>query len=184
MKFTGIFITASIALFFSCKSKDKMDTNFKAEKVSRTATYNVNADIDTIFPLYGAFEERKWADGWAPRLIYPATETIEEGTTFKTDGHGHGEMEFLWRISKYDPQNYLIQYLVSTENRYWTITVKCKALSDTSTSTTVTYSYIGLNDLGNEINKHAIDKMYSKNLEDWKEAIDYFLKNGKVLKEN
>ena len=161
-----------------------MDSNFKAEKVSKTATINANANIDKIFPLFGAFEERKWADGWAPTLIYPSTEIMEEGTTFKTQGHGHDETEFLWRVSKYDPQNYLVQYLVSTENRYWTITVKCQAVSDSSTSATVTYTYIGLNSLGNEINKHALDKMYSKNLKDWEEAINYFITTGKVLKEN
>ena len=96
---------------------------------------------------------------------------MEEGTTFKTQRNRHDETEFLWRVSKYDPQNYLVQYLVSTENRYWTITVKCRAVSDSSTSATVTYTYIGLNSLGNEINKHALDKMY-------------FITTGKVLKEN
>ncbi|MBK7360406.1 MAG: hypothetical protein IPI96_14405 [Saprospiraceae bacterium] len=56
-------------------------------------------------------------------------EIIEEGTTFKTDGHGHGEKEFIWRVSKYDQENFLIQYLVSSENRYWTITINCETNS-------------------------------------------------------
>ncbi|MBI1767734.1 MAG: hypothetical protein HYR67_05115, partial [Bacteroidetes bacterium] len=102
------------------------DKNFTAQRISKTATINVNGDVRIIFPLFGAFEERKWADGWSPTLIYPATEIMAEGTTFKTSGHGHGhinnEAEFLWRVSKFEPEKYLVQYLVSTENRYWTIT--------------------------------------------------------------
>ena len=62
------------------------NTNFKSERVSKTATIVLNRNISTVFPLFGAFEERKWAKGWDPILIYPDTEIIEEGTTFKTEG--------------------------------------------------------------------------------------------------
>lgn len=48
-----------------------MNNNFIAEKVTKTATFNLNAGVDKIFPLFGAFEERKWTDGWTPTLIYP-----------------------------------------------------------------------------------------------------------------
>ena len=108
------------------------------------------------------------------------TEATVEGTSFKTDGHGN-EKEFLWRVSKYDPEKYIIQYLVSTENRYWTITVKCNQSTDNKTLAEITYTFIGLNDLDNKINKQALDKMYLQNLKDWEEAINYFLDNGKLM---
>ena len=130
--------------------------------------------------MFGAFEERKWANGWNPILVYPATETVEEGTTFITTGHGHDEKEFLWRVSKYEADNFMIQYLVSTENRYWTVTVECKSVDARHTSAEVTYSYIGLNELGNTINEHSIEAMYKDNLKDWEEDINYYLANGKV----
>ena len=159
-----------------------MDKNFKAEKVSRTATFEINANINKVFPLFGAFEERKWADGWNPTLIYPSTEIIEEGTVFKTKGDRDDEKEFIWFVSKYEPQNYLIQYVVSTQNRFWTITIKCKIISDTLCAATVVYKYIGLNPLGNEINKHSLEKMYAEDLKDWQAAINFYLTNGEVLK--
>src|SRR5215813_13725635 len=102
------------------KAQTMTGTIFKSEKITRTATITLNGNVETIFPLFGAFEERKWANGWNPILVYPATETVEEGTTFITTGHGHDEKEFLWRVSKYEADNFMIQYLVSTENRYWT----------------------------------------------------------------
>lgn len=161
--------------------------NFTAHRVSKTAMISVNGKIENVFPLFGSFEERKWADGWSPTLIYPAIEVMSEGTTFKTTGHGHRHMnietEFLWRVSKYEPKKYLVQYLVSTENRYWTITVTCTASSKDTTNANITYTYIGLNEIGNEINARAIEKMYALNLKDWEKAINYYLETGKVLKE-
>ena len=64
--------------------------NFKSERVTKTASFVVNSNIENVFPLFGAFEERKWEPNWEPILIYPDKEIIEEGTTFKIKGHGHG----------------------------------------------------------------------------------------------
>ncbi len=64
------------------------NAKFKSQKISKTASITLNGDIEKVFPLFGAFEERKWAEGWNPTLIYPETEIIEEGTTFITEGNG------------------------------------------------------------------------------------------------
>ncbi len=151
--------------------------NFKSERVSKTASFIVEATIEKVFPLFDAFEERKWVPGWAPTLIYPDKEIIEEGTTFKTKGPGNGaEAEFLWIVIKFDPVAHLVQYLVSTSNRFWTILVKCEDLDNgKKTNTTVTYSYTGLNEAGNELNKSSLGKMYERDLQDWGEAIDRYL---------
>jgi hypothetical protein len=148
---------------------------FKAKKVSKTATIILNGKIEIVFPLFGAFEERKWAEGWNPVLIYPEREIIEEGTTFKTEGHGHDELEFIWRVTKYEPEKFLIQYLVSTENRYWTITVKCSPTNNNKTSAEVTYTFIGLNALGNKLNEHSRQRIYKYNLKDWEEEINNYI---------
>ncbi len=153
------------------------DHNFNSEEISKTAIIVLKDNIENIFPLFGAFEEKKWASGWDPKLVYPNQEIIEEGTTFKTSGNNEEEGEFLWIVTKYEPDNHLIQYLVSTMNRYWTITIKCTQLSKIETSTKITYRYIGLNEKGNEINKESLKKMYQYNLKDWEEEINNFLKN-------
>lgn len=149
---------------------------FKSEKSQRTETITVNGNIQEAFSLFGAFEEKKWAEGWDPVLVYPDREIIEEGTTFKTAGRGE-EGEYLWRVSKYYPEKYLIQYLVSTENRYWTITVKCKPVTENKTSAEITYAFIGLNEKGNKINEESLERMYKNNLKDWEEEINNYLKN-------
>jgi len=157
----------------SCQDNDS--TQFKSEKVSQTDSIVLNGNIKKVFPLFGAFEERKWADGWNPTLVYMATDTIEEGTTFRTAGHGFGEPGYVWRINKYEPQSTLIQYLVTSPNRYWTITVKCRQITGNKTLAKITYTFIGLNEMGNHLDKHFLDKMYEHHLKDWEVAINTFL---------
>lgn len=153
-------------------------TKFKSEKFLQTAEIILNGKIESVFPLFGAFEERKWAEGWNPVLVSPSEEIIAEGTTFKTKGYDHDEAEFIWRVTRYKPDKFIIQYLVNTENRYWTITIKCSPEKEDKTSAVITYSYIGLNELGNKLNEHAIKRMFRANLKDWEEEINSYLKNN------
>ncbi len=175
-----LFFSAFVLL--SChQNVDLEKKSFRSEKVSKTASFTLNSSIEQVFPLFGAFEERKWEPNWEPILIYPEQEIIEEGTTFKikTHGHGHGhgnESELLWIVTKFNPQTYLIQYLVTTSNRFWTITVQCqKNGSDEKTKATVTYAFTGLNATGNELNKASLDRMYQHDLQDWAKAINSYL---------
>ncbi|WP_420583380.1 hypothetical protein [Reichenbachiella sp.] len=150
---------------------------FVAEKVSQTASFVIEENIETVFPLFDAFEERKWEKSWNPKLIYPETEVIEVGTTFSVDGHGE-EDSYLWRVIQFDKASNLIQYFVSTAHRDWTITVSCESIAeDKHTKATVTYTYIGLTPKGNELNRHHIKRMYQHDLQDWKQAIDAYLES-------
>ena len=169
----GIQHKFKVALFMA-------ETNFKSERISKEASITLNGNIKDVFPLFNAFEERKWAHGWDLDLIYPETGVLEEGTTFKTTGNGIDDSEFLWIVSKFQPDNYLIQYLVSTVNRFWTITVTCSPAGD-KTNAEIMYEFTGLNDKGNEFNRLSLDKMYAHELKDWQEAINYYLAHGKML---
>ena len=153
----------------------KKDPNFRSENISRTATIMLDGKPERVFPLFGAFEERKWADGWNPVLVFPEAETILEGTTFMTHGHGHGEDKFTWIVNHYDPDRFRIEYLVYTDNRHWTITITCKALPADRTAAEITYAFTGHNELGNTINRYSLDKMYAQELKDWETAINDYL---------
>ncbi|NCQ11204.1 MAG: hypothetical protein GW809_03450 [Bacteroidetes bacterium] len=157
-----------------------------SERISKTAIIVLNGSIENVFPLFEPYEEKKWAEGWNPIPIYSLENKIEEGTTFKTIRHKQNETdiletEFLWIISKFQPENYLIQYLVSTPNRYWTVTIQCQSIANNKTKASITYTYTGLNNIGNEANKVALEKMYKNDLKDWEEAINYYLDNGTML---
>ncbi len=156
--------------------------NFKSERLSRTAKITLEGEIEHIFPLFGAIEETKWADGWQPLIIYSQSGKIERGMVFLTNAHNHHETVYNWIVSGYEPKDHHIEYIVSTPNRYWIINIQCNILSDVKTEAIITYTYTSLNSLGNEINKHSITKMFEKDLKDWEEAINHYIKTGNILK--
>jgi hypothetical protein len=159
-----------------------IDDHFKAERVSRTATIMLNGEIESVFPLFSAIEEKKWADGWNPAILYPASERLEAGMVFLTEGNHQTENEYAWIVSDYQTDKYLVEYIVSTSNRIWVITIRCAALSAFGTEATVTYTFTGLNQLGNELNRNHIERMFARDLADWEQAINHYLKTGHLLK--
>jgi polyketide cyclase/dehydrase/lipid transport protein len=155
---------------------------FRSERISRTSAITLDGSIERVFPLFGAVEERKWAEGFEPVVLYPPSEQIEAGMTFTTPASNASEERYTWTVSQYEPEHHRVQYTVWTANRVWTITIQCRALPGSKTDATVTYMYTGLNTLGNRLNAEAMATMYRDDLRDWRDQIDHFLKMGSMLK--
>jgi hypothetical protein len=152
--------------------------SFKAERVQKSASFVVNTTIEKAFPLFGPIREKEWAAGWEPQVIYAINQEVEKHMIFKTTANHHDESEYLRVITQYIPNDYFIEYTVSTAQRLWFISVRCRPKGK-STSVTVTYNYTGLTEQGNQLNKAALDKMFAHDLKDWEEAINYYLATGK-----
>jgi len=151
---------------------------FKAERIQKSASFIVNTPVENAFPLFGPIREKEWTAGWEPQIIYSTHSEVEEHMVFKTPGKHPGESEFLWVLTQYKPKDYFFEYTVSTTQRIWFISVQCQP-GGKNTKVTVTYSYTGLTEKGNELNKAALEKMYAHNLKDWEEAINYYISTGK-----
>ncbi len=159
-------------------------SSFKSKRISKTSTIALNAPIEEVFPLFGPIREREWAPGWDPQIIYSKSSLIEEHMVFKTPSHhGHGESDFIWTVSKYLPEQTLIEYTVITTERLWWITVQCaEDIPNQTTKAEITYTYTGLTEMGNAINERALELMFAHNLKDWEDAINHFLKTGEKQK--
>jgi hypothetical protein len=156
----------------------KSETEFKAERISRSSTLSIHAPIEKVFPLFGPLLEMEWAAGWEPRVIYLDQKNVAEHMIFQTKSH-YGD-DYLWAVTQYEPEHFKIEYTVQTEGRIWFIRVQCSP-DNKETKATVTYTYTGLTEKGNQQNKEALEKMFSHDLKDWEEAINYYLKTGKQL---
>lgn len=154
---------------------------FIPERVSKTATIQIEAPIEKVFPLFGPIKEMEWAHGWNPQRIYPKEAIMEEHMIFQTKSSNEHESHFLWMVTQLDFTKHIIEYTVQTPNRIWTISVQCNP-QNSATTATVIYCYTGLNDLGNELNKTALAQMYTDDLKDWEKALNHYLKTGEVLK--
>lgn len=153
---------------------------FKSQRVQRFAEFTVYAPVQVAFPLFGPIKEKLWAPGWEPEIIYSTTHDVEEHMVFKTNPSPEETEPYLWVINQYKPEAYFVAYTVSTSQRIWFITVCCEP-AEAETKVKVSYSYTGLTPEGDRLNEIAIEKMVARNLTDWQEAINHYIKTGKQL---
>jgi hypothetical protein len=154
--------------------------SFQPKRISRSATITVNAPLDEAFALFGPIREKDWADGWDPQPIDPVGEIVQERMVFTTQSHfGQEEPEDLWIISTYSVGDSFIEYTVFEHEQVHWIEVACEQTdSGEKTRAEITYTYLGLTDRGNSLNREALDLMFANDLRDWEEAINHYLATG------
>jgi hypothetical protein len=67
-----------------------------------------NAEVETVFPLFGAEMERVWADDWNPRFVWPGKAEDCEGMVFRI---AQGERTSTWVNTVFDREARRIQYV-------------------------------------------------------------------------
>jgi hypothetical protein len=155
---------------------DQSLKTIEAERMSKSATIHLNGSIQEVFPLFGPVREMEWAEGWQPIILYSSSD-VEEHMVFSTPSRYDDEGHYLWTVSKYFPEQNLIEYTVSATDRIWFIRVEC--FSDRSaTRATITYTYTGFTSMAAERNRESIDGMFSEDLKDWERAINHYLLTG------
>jgi hypothetical protein len=154
--------------------------DFKPERITKCASIELDSSIEKVFPLFGPIREKDWAHGWDPEIIYPTAKEVEAHMIFRTKARDLSEAYYTWVITKFFPEQYQIEYTVSTPNRIWFIEIECSRKSS-KTIAEICYTYTSLTPRGTELNQEALSRMYAEGLKDWQYAINYYLKNGKLL---
>jgi hypothetical protein len=156
----------------------------KLRKISKTSRIHLQGNFDQVFPLFGPLREKEWAHGWEPQILLSEEENIEEHMVFQTPAHLEGETgHYIWAVSKYDPEQGLIEYTVFAESRLWWITIRCREAPDgESCEAMITYTFVGLDPRGEERNAKALSQMYRHELKDWEHAINHYLITGEMLR--
>jgi hypothetical protein len=140
----------------------------------------LHATPSEVFPLFDPVNERKWVKGWSPTIVFPLDGTVREQMIFTTPARFPEEEDYHWVMTRLVPQDWLVEYLVSTRERIWRIRVACSAEGIYATRAEICYQFTGLTPRGVERNEEALQKMFLRNLEDWAEAINFYLLTGKV----
>ncbi len=70
--------------------------------------FRVDAQIQEVFPLFGADRERAWAPGWAPRFLWPAPAQDHAGMVFTVD---HAGASAIWINTAFDLETRHVQYV-------------------------------------------------------------------------
>jgi hypothetical protein len=150
--------------------------DFKAERTIRSSSITLNDNIDNVFPLFTPELEKRWTSDWTYVPIYMNIQKPEEHDVFSTHGHIQDEGLTTWVISKLDTVHHVIEYMLFTSLRTGVIHIECQQISPKQTNATITYSFTGLTDQGNELCRHLVNKIYQRNLKDWEEDINNYLR--------
>ncbi|HMQ53097.1 MAG TPA: hypothetical protein PKE64_27205 [Anaerolineae bacterium] len=156
---------------------------FTAKRAGYLQTIILDDVPERIFPLFTPEEEKKWAAGWDFELIYGSSDQVEENLIFTTAAHDHGQSGALWIISRYEPPTYFIEYQrLEPGLKAGRIRIKCQAGEGGKTLATIEYVYTALSEKGNEFIEHFSADEYVSFIGHWEEAINYYLKTGRVLR--
>jgi hypothetical protein len=149
-------------------------------RATRTASIRLNGPPDRAFLLFTPLGERQWAAGWEPIPIYPASGQAEPGAVFSTR-HGDGPPT-IWTVTIFDPHTRRVSYVrVAPDSLHVAIDVDCVADGPIATRATVTYTYTGLSERGNESIDAMTEEAYREYISSWERAINHYLAHGRVL---
>jgi hypothetical protein len=88
----------------------QQDSHPKLAHTREEFSFVVNAPYDETFPLFGAYEERKWAVGFDPRFVFPSSPHDQQGMVFTTVQEG---LLRVWTNTCFDFATGHVQYV------YW-----------------------------------------------------------------
>jgi len=148
---------------------------FTSVHIEHISKIILNKNIDVVFPLFTPVEEKKWADDWNPKIIYPENDEIIKGTIFK---HHHKEDGFsYWVIADYECENHYIKYINFVENkRIGIIEIKCSPLEGERTSAKIKYILTSIGEEGNEFINTFNEEYYNNYINEWEELINSYLR--------
>ena len=143
-------------------------------------SFTVDAPFEQVVPLFGAHEERKWAEHWDPQFVYPTPARDQQGEIFKV---AHGQQSSVWINTALDFTAGHIQYAYVLNDAMATlIDIHATRQGAQKTGVTVVYERTALIPEANEHVQHFAkgDEGAGK---EWGEAMNaYFAKGGKTAK--
>ncbi|WP_420629061.1 hypothetical protein [Candidatus Leptofilum sp.] len=143
--------------------------------IKHSHTFQINQNIDVLFPLFSAEGEKLWVPGWDYEQVMEGTE-LHEDYIFLTEAHDYASTKAIWLVKKFEPESHLVQfYKVEPEDKVAIITVDCTEISSKQTLVEVSYEYVGLSSKGNAFVAHYTSEKYKSYIDEWEQLlISYF----------
>lgn len=149
----------------------------EGEKPMLTHTHNefaftVHASVEKAFPLFGAIEEKKWAEGWEPRVLYPSPAKDQQGMIFRV---AHNHMSSVWMCTAFDLASGHVQYVyVIADAMVTLIDIHLTKAAAAETKVSVVYERTALDPEANDHVAH-LAKNDAKSGPEWEQAINEYL---------
>jgi hypothetical protein len=134
---------------------------------TQVGSFQLDAPLPRVFPLFTALGEKAWAPGWEPDLL---SGREERGSVFRTM---HGGRETTWIVVDYRPTEGRVSYArLAHGSNMGLVDVQCSATPQGGTEISVRYTLTGLNAQGRTfVTEFLNPRQYGRMIEEWRAAM-------------
>jgi hypothetical protein len=120
---------------------------FEARSIELSGSFTLPLPPAAAFPLFSPVGEKRWVPGWDPELVHPPGVEWERGLIFRTrEERG----DAIWVVTALDRERQEVEYHRVEAGRYVArVHVRCSDAGYGATRVQVTYTFVGLSDVGN-----------------------------------
>ena len=148
---------------------------FASASVELAGGFVISAPVGVTFELFSPLGERLWVPGWAPELLHPPGAEWEEGLIFRTEEELG---EAVWVVTALDRKQHAVEYYRVEPGRFVArVRVRCRARQPKQTDVAVTYSFVGLSEVGNRDIAAMSESAYEQKLKRWRDWIETYLRS-------
>ncbi len=152
---------------------------FVARRVTQTRHQTYAAPPAVVFPLHGFREEKLWAVGWEPEMIFPADGSPSEGAVFLIHRSGAEEV---WVLTRWDTLARRAVYVHVTAGREVTeIRISVSGREQGPSHVEVAYTWTALSEAGNAFIEKQTEASFHAWMSEWEEEMAHYLGTGTKL---
>ena len=144
------------------------------KSISHTKSFEVDAPIADLFPLFSPEGEKHWVPGWDYENVMGTTGLFED-YVFLTKTHDHQTTDAIWIVKQYNPKSHTVQYYkIEPGDKIGVITVMCTELEPAKTEVQVTYKYIAISPSGQEFIYQFSENVYGEFINGWQKLLSKY----------
>jgi hypothetical protein len=165
-----LFVGGALALA-SAVQKDSSPDPHSSPQIVREGSFELNSSADKAMPFFTPEGERAWVDGWNPKPIFPAVESVafQTNAVFRLD---HGGEQSLWTILEANLKDRVAEYVYVVEGeRLSRVRVHIEPLTSSHCNVHVRYVHTALSEKGLDFIATVTEEAYSQKMRDWQRMI-------------
>jgi hypothetical protein len=152
---------------------------FAANRVTHIRHQTYAAPPAVVYRLHGFREEKSWAAGWEPEMVFPADGSPTEGAVFLIRRSG---VEEVWVLTRWDPIARRAGYIHVTAGREVTeIRISVSGPEQGPSHVEVAYTWTALSEAGNVFIEKQTEESFRAWMSEWEEEMAHYLRTGTKL---
>ena len=150
----------------------------KPVRVSHSHVQTIDADPDTIFPLYCPVREVEWAKGWEPRFVVSESGLVEKDCLFVTPSP---HSDAIWVVTRHEPETHRVEMIKCIPGVVVTkLEIGLEPIEDHRTAARITYTHTSLSAEGDRFVREQTEDRYRELMRDWEREMSEYLASAET----